>query len=160
MEDHPPNPIANGMKSLSLFWEGCRWAGAAEAALTLPRNVPVNGSLPCSWCHLGSTGHVPWVGRWREMTLNLSQKDCCLERVLCWKEACPSAWPCRLSPGLWNDTGIPPARLKLAGSCPPAWQGSCPPAWQRAFLAAAALILQQLSSCTAKKEHPTKPTLN
>lgn len=32
-ENHPPNPIANGMKSLSLFWDGCRWAGAAAAAL-------------------------------------------------------------------------------------------------------------------------------
>lgn len=126
-----------------------QWAGAPEGALALPRNVPADGPLPCSQCHLGAQAMSPAWGGWREMAQKLSQKDCFLERVLCWKEALPG--PASSSPGLQNSMGILPAWLRLAGSFP-GMAGASP--------AAAALTLPQLSSCTAKKEHPTKPTLN
>lgn len=103
-----------------------QWAGAPEAALALPRNVPADGPLPCSQCHLGAQAMSPAWGGWREMAQKLSQKDCFLERVLCWKEALPG--PASSSPGLQNSMGILPAWLRLAGSFP-GMAGAFPP-WQ------------------------------
>lgn len=137
-------------------------AGAPEAALALPRNVPADGHCPAPSATLG---HRPCPPRGVDGEKWLRS---CHKRIAFWKgysagrklyPALPAplldsriAWESFLPGSGWQGAFLAWQELFLHGRSFPGMAGASP--------AAAALTLPQLSSCTAKKEHPTKPTLN